>query len=113
MTMPTLVKVCRIAIMFSNEPDRMYVAYATDLFLDSIINTSIKRAQDILGHNSKKLYLLPKDKVENSKRRFDNVLQTMAERLRQHAAAWLSTRSAQKRRASGDTNPGRSVVMST
>lgn len=72
------------------------------------MDTSIRRTEDILGYDlKKKIFLMPKDKLEASRQRLDNVLQSMAERLQLHAAAWLSARSAQKRRASGDTAPGR------
>ena len=74
--------------------------YASGIFLDTIVDASIKRAEEILGHSRKQAYVLPKERFETVMQRFDAALQSVAERLRLHAAASLASRSAQKRRAS-------------
>ncbi|THG98161.1 hypothetical protein EW026_g3979 [Hermanssonia centrifuga] len=74
-------------------------AYATGLFLDAILQTSLSRAEHALGSSLSEAYMLPRDRVEASRRRFEGTIQRVSERLRHLAAASLSSRSAQKRRA--------------
>lgn len=82
------------------------------MFLNAIIETAVRHAEEALGHHPSPAYVLPKDRVEASRRRFDDVLQTVAERLRVLAVTSLSSRTGQKRRASEeDSGSGRFVHL--
>ncbi len=78
--------------------------------MDAILQTSLSRAEHALGSSLSEAYMLPRDRVEASRRRFEGTIQRVSERLRHLAAASLSSRSAQKRRATEeDSRSGRYV----
>ena len=81
-------------------------ASASGVFMDTIVDASIKKAEEILGTSRKQAYVLPKDRFEDAMKRFDAFLESMAERLRFQAVAARTSRSAQKRRASESDDLG-------
>lgn len=84
---------------------RLSAAYASGPYLDACIRLPIHRAEEILGDELAAVYAIPRSELEESKRRFDGVLQAASDRLRELAAA----ARAQKRPASEDSLPGRYV----
>lgn len=84
-------------------PAHLGAAYASGPFLDACLKLPVARAEELLGDELASVYAVPRHDLEESRRRFEALLQSKSDRLRQLAAASLS----QKRPASDESPSGR------
>lgn len=82
-------------------------AYASGPYLDVCIRLSVAHAEEVLGEELAAVYAIPRSELEESRQRFENVLQKTSDRLRQLAVATM----AQKRPASDESLTGRLVCV--
>ncbi|KAI0344374.1 hypothetical protein BDW22DRAFT_1355768 [Trametopsis cervina] len=88
-------------------PSHLNAAHALGPFLDACLHTPIAQVEKVLGR-AESVIPLSRDEVEASRARFEAMLRTSSEHLRQLAALALSSRSAQKRPAEDRSDIGSS-----
>lgn len=81
-------------------------AYASGPYLDACLRLPVARAEEVLGEELAAVYAIPRSELEESRLRFEGVLQATSDRLRQLAAAMLL---AQKRPLPDESPSGRLV----
>jgi nuclear mRNA export protein SAC3 len=86
-------------------PAHLGAAYASGPFLDACLKLPVSRAEEALGDNLQGIYVIPRPELEESKQRFEQVLQGTSDHLRRLAAVSLSSRS-QKRPAAEESVDG-------
>jgi nuclear mRNA export protein SAC3 len=81
-------------------------AYATGPLLDACLKESISQVEQVVGTIASS-YVISRDAIDVSRRRFEQELQSTSAHLRQLAALTLSSRSVLKRRAEDPSDIGR------